>query len=371
MSRKVTKINSSGACTGVFDGQTLSGTGPVATGECDFYYTDPVTGSSYYLYKNLSGNVVVVRKTSVENVGDRIITTTLINEDQSTETTFASVSYERKEVLISCSMKHPNDDCSDAATVNVTNTRTSAGSYDFNFASSSNANCDGDEIWLKTTVPSSGNLTIETSSSIQAGVALSVFSGTCINSLSPIVNCQDLNNGTSNGQEKLEITGRTAGEELYIAISNQDNKGSIDVFLYDLPSVGVSDPCNCDDPLNIRSNQLNNPIALFHDSLTFTGTGAILCTSNCDVFRTKDGSIITDFGTAPNRVEFYRVPGDYSASTFSIGSGAATLEAGTCIDTCGPEPIPTMSQWGLLIFGLLILNMGVVFVQRKDLGISN
>ena len=30
-------------------------------------------------------------------------------------------------------------------------------------------------------------------------------------------------------------------------------------------------------------------------------------------------------------------------------------------------PIPTMSQWGLLIFGLLIINMSVVFVQRKEL----
>lgn len=30
-------------------------------------------------------------------------------------------------------------------------------------------------------------------------------------------------------------------------------------------------------------------------------------------------------------------------------------------------PIPTMSEWGLLIFGLLILNLGVFFVQRSEL----
>lgn len=30
-------------------------------------------------------------------------------------------------------------------------------------------------------------------------------------------------------------------------------------------------------------------------------------------------------------------------------------------------PIPTMSQWGLLIFGLLIMNLSVFFVQRREL----
>lgn len=30
-------------------------------------------------------------------------------------------------------------------------------------------------------------------------------------------------------------------------------------------------------------------------------------------------------------------------------------------------PIPTMSQWGLLIFGLLILNISIFFVQRREL----
>ena len=29
------------------------------------------------------------------------------------------------------------------------------------------------------------------------------------------------------------------------------------------------------------------------------------------------------------------------------------------------NPIPTLSQWGLLIFGLLIMNLGVFFVQRR------
>ena len=31
-----------------------------------------------------------------------------------------------------------------------------------------------------------------------------------------------------------------------------------------------------------------------------------------------------------------------------------------------PTPIPTMNQWGLMIFGLLLINLGVFFVHRKE-----
>ena len=37
--------------------------------------------------------------------------------------------------------------------------------------------------------------------------------------------------------------------------------------------------------------------------------------------------------------------------------------------TIGFTPIPTMSEWGLLIFGLLVLNMAIFFIRRKE-GIS-
>lgn len=30
------------------------------------------------------------------------------------------------------------------------------------------------------------------------------------------------------------------------------------------------------------------------------------------------------------------------------------------------DPVPTMSQWGLIVFGLLIMNISVFFVQRRE-----
>ena len=43
------------------------------------------------------------------------------------------------------------------------------------------------------------------------------------------------------------------------------------------------------------------------------------------------------------------------------------INRGYAIYTKKPKPIPTMSQWGLLIFGLLIMNLGLFFLKRKEL----
>ncbi len=131
------------------------------------------------------------------------------------------------------------------------------------------------------------------------------------------------------------------------------------------PDANVSDPCNCEDTDNIKN--ADGSIRLFKDVLTFTGVGAVVCTSNCGAFLDANGNPITNFGNSPGTVDFYRVPGNYSASTFTIGGVAATLDAGTCVDDCQIlEPIPTMSEWGLMIFGLLMLNLGLMFIYRKE-----
>jgi len=34
--------------------------------------------------------------------------------------------------------------------------------------------------------------------------------------------------------------------------------------------------------------------------------------------------------------------------------------------TIDTAPIPTMSEWGLLVFSLLVLNLGVFFIYKKE-----
>jgi len=51
---------------------------------------------------------------------------------------------------------------------------------------------------------------------------------------------------------------------------------------------------------------------------------------------------------------------DIGWTTRDLVNGPAT------VSTCAEEPIPTMSEWGLMIFGLLVLNLGVIFLRRRE-----
>lgn len=66
--------------------------------------------------------------------------------------------------------------------------------------------------------------------------------------------------------------------------------------------------------------------------------------------------------------------GNYTNPTFNAGVGilgTADMTFFMIISPATPSisstPIPTMSQWGLLIFGLLIMNLSVFYVQRSEL----
>lgn len=50
-----------------------------------------------------------------------------------------------------------------------------------------------------------------------------------------------------------------------------------------------------------------------------------------------------------------------------VGDQLADPIRGLPIFTVVIDPIPTLSQWGLIIFGLLVLNLGLVFVYKKQL----
>ena len=56
---------------------------------------------------------------------------------------------------------------------------------------------------------------------------------------------------------------------------------------------------------------------------------------------------------------------DLLTSTSASGRHDFYFNFGLNINTVF-EPIPTMSQWGLIIFGLLMLNLGVVFLYKQQ-----
>lgn len=59
----------------------------------------------------------------------------------------------------------------------------------------------------------------------------------------------------------------------------------------------------------------------------------------------------------------------FGGCSSNVVSGTIPANAGACT-SCTPAvataPVPTMSQWGLLIFGLLTLNLGLIFLYKKQ-----
>lgn len=57
-----------------------------------------------------------------------------------------------------------------------------------------------------------------------------------------------------------------------------------------------------------------------------------------------------------------------SLPSFVNGIDGAGTGSNGSVTFCFTQPkvIPTMSQWGLIIFGLLTMNLGVVFLRRKE-----
>lgn len=82
------------------------------------------------------------------------------------------------------------------------------------------------------------------------------------------------------------------------------------------------------------------------------------------------GSATTDFALGydiinsfPNG-QLYQNGGIVTPVTSTTGDDAAFQI--NIVPLPPPPPIPTISQWGLLIFGLLLLNLSIFYIRRKE-----
>ena len=139
--------------------------------------------------------------------------------------------------------------------------------------------------------------------------------------------------------------------------------------------LSIIDPCDCLDPLNRRL-----PAGyLFHDILTVTTTPDVSVTISAtdDNLKTIDGLSIPVGTTIPQtapgsgiyQLDFYTLSG--VPATITVNNLASTqdfITASCNLNDCEGQAtdIPTMSEWGLLIFGLLILNMSLLFLYRQE-----
>ncbi len=136
-----------------------------------------------------------------------------------------------------------NDLCVDAINLSVSNTCKNFTFTNANATSTSglsgfscgNAGTTIRDVWFKVTVPSSGNVTIQTSQPTGGldDVIINVYSGSCSGGLTSI-GCDD-NTGAGN-HALISITGRTGGEVLFIRLVDNlsDQFGTFNICAFDI-----------------------------------------------------------------------------------------------------------------------------------------
>jgi hypothetical protein len=133
------------------------------------------------------------------------------------------------------------------------------------------------------------------------------------------------------------------------------------------------DPCSCDDP----KNQPNK--ALFHDVFTIQSleNEQWILTKNDGQFLNADGNaypigtVMPAIPISPStyQIEFYHasdVAANFSVSRNNGVDNFDQISSVCSINACRRASIPTFSQWGLILFSLLIINLGVFYVLKLE-----
>lgn len=138
----------------------------------------------------------------------------------------------------------------------------------------------------------------------------------------------------------------------------------------------ISDPCSCGDPANKKDRF--NKITHFHDVLSvntgvanqtitlITNSGNVFLNTNLETVPNNSILGVTD-NNGMLKVDFFKASG--TSGNITIGNGLIDLpfDLSAChSNNCDEQVIPTMSQWGLWIFGLLVLNLGGYFIRREE-----
>ncbi len=152
--------------------------------------------------------------------------------------------------------------------------------------------------------------------------------------------------------------------------------------------IGISDPCACGNPNNcLDRSDLGNPIDYLYETVEITAPAGqtwyidvlnsgemldLLCGADGSFTGAPPslttgpaGATFTETSPGVYILNFHHSAGVGYDATFANGLGD-TLSIDNVCAGC-TEPVPTLSEWGLIIFGLLMLNLATIFVlRRKD-----
>jgi hypothetical protein len=144
----------------------------------------------------------------------------------------------------------------------------------------------------------------------------------------------------------------------------------------------ISDPCDCNDPENIE-DPATQVVNYFHDFVTVVSnpgeTWQLVSYNSGQLF--DNGLIPIPAGTALTEVSpgLYRLDGLHASNVgFNANFNrttnplAAPLVIGnTCNGVvCSFQAVPTMGQWGMILFAIIMLSFGVIFVMRQQVALA-
>lgn len=141
----------------------------------------------------------------------------------------------------------------------------------------------------------------------------------------------------------------------------------------------ITDPCSCIDSRNIKES-INGQtrVKLFHDVVNIQNGGIgqtwLLDTVNLGAILHKNGTPIpnntplTDFGNGNYRLDFWHRPDIGFNASFRRLSDNTVQTIGNSCQEQACLVIPIFSQWSLVIFGLLVLNISLfILLKIKDI----
>ncbi len=129
-------------------------------------------------------------------------------------------------------------------------------------------------------------------------------------------------------------------------------------------TITSSDP-GCSDQVQITVRIWNEPCAVNLSETEkdiYAGEQACITVSGTTSYSVSPSNGVSQSGSnlclSPTETTIYTIT--------STDQAGCTASAQVAVNIWNETPIPTMSQWGLMIFGLLILNIGLVFIRKQE-----
>ena len=144
----------------------------------------------------------------------------------------------------------------------------------------------------------------------------------------------------------------------------------------------IADPCDCADPGNIE-DPATMEVTYFHDFITVVSnpgeTWELVAVNSGQIYDNAlnpipVGTTMTEVSPGLYRIDVLHesLVGFSANFNRTVNPMAVPLTAAnTCNGVaCAFAAVPTMSEWGMILFALIMLSFGVVFVMRQQVAVA-